>query len=97
MGCPSMFEAAAVFARLTFPSVVLTLPMLLAPMGSNIVPVMLVDDGMMIDQVTLVDELLLDNVVFIVVDILVATKLFLGEGAVTFLLKRSTPERAVRV
>ena len=111
--CPSMFEAAAVFARLTFPSVVLTLPMLLAPMESTVVPVMLVDDGVMIDQVTVDDdlllhdgeiiqvgieeELLLDNVVFIVVDILVATKLFLRESAVTFWLEHSTPERAVWV
>ena len=108
-----MFEAAAVFARLTFPSVVLTLPMLLAPMESTVVPVMLVDDGVMIDQVTVDDdlllhdgeiiqvgieeELLLDNVVFIVVDILVATKLFLRESAVTFWLEHSTPERAVWV
>ena len=104
MGCSSPFEAAAVFARLTFPSVGLTLPMLLAPVGSTVVPVMLVDDGVMIDQVTVdydlllhdgaiiqvgvVEELLLGNVVFIVVDILVSTKLVLREGAVASWLER---------
>ena len=40
MGCSSMFEAAAVFTRLTFPLVVLTLPMLLASVEFTVVPVM---------------------------------------------------------
>ena len=88
-----MFEAAAVFAGLTFPSVVLTLPMLLVSVGSTVVPVMTENDGVVIDQVTVDDDLLLhdgeiiqvgveeelplDIVVFIVVDILVATELVL--------------------
>ena len=78
-------------AGLTFPLVVLTLPMLLASVGSTVVPVMSVN-GVVIDQVTVddmllhdveiiqvgvEDELLLDNVMFIMVDIAVATTLVL--------------------
>ena len=93
MECSCMLEAAAVFTGLTFPSVVLTLPMLLVSVGSTVVPVMSVNDGGVIDQATVDDDLLLhdgeiiqvgveeelplDIVVFIVVDILVATELVL--------------------
>ena len=56
-----MFEAAAVFTRLTFSSVVLTLPMLVAPVRSTVVPFTLVADGVMIDQVTVDDDLLLHD------------------------------------
>ena len=93
MGCSCMLEAAAVFTGLTFPSVVLTLPMLLVSVGSTVVPVMSVNDGGVIDQATVDDDLLLhdgeiiqvgveeelpvDIAVFIVVDTLVATELAL--------------------